>query len=248
MNPIKIIKKKISVSLRSLVASEVAKELGEFRQSIGQSLIPLSRDTRIMEQIRANWSTTAALETEMNAAQDYPDKTRLLEACLIASPQFDNGLFLEFGVWKGDSIRRIASFAKTNVFGFDSFEGLPEGWRPGYPAGAFALNALPEVPDNVELVKGWFNETLPRFLEDNRGPISFIHMDCDLYSSTKTVLNLCNERILSGTIVLFDELVNHPRWESGEYKALHEWSQQSERQYDYIGYCPTDEQVAIRVK
>jgi hypothetical protein len=248
VNPIKIIKNKVSAKLRSLVANEVAKELAIFRQSVGQSLLPLTRDTTIMEQIRANWATTLALATEMNAAQDYPDKTRLLEASLVASPQFKDGLFLEFGVWKGDSIRKIASFARTNVFGFDSFEGLPEGWRPGYPAGAFALNALPDVPENVELVKGWFNETLPRFLEANTGPISFIHMDCDLYSSTKTVLDLCNPRILSGTVILFDELVNHPRWESGEYKALHEWAQQTARQFDYIGYCPTDEQVAIKIK
>ena len=47
----------------------------------------------------------------------------------------------------------------------------------------------------MRLYKGWFEQTLPAFLEGQRGRaraelrIAFVHMDCDIYSSTKCVLD-----------------------------------------------------------
>jgi hypothetical protein len=49
----------------------------------------------------------------------------------------------EFGVWKGATINYIASKTPGPVHGFDSFEGLPEDWRPGFEAGAFKSQAPP---------------------------------------------------------------------------------------------------------
>lgn len=64
------------------------------------------------------------------------------------------GLFIECGVYAGESIRKIAAATPCTVYGFDSFEGLPERWdRPdmAFDKGTFSLNkALPEVPLNVE--------------------------------------------------------------------------------------------------
>ena len=60
--------------------------------------------------------------------------------------------------------------------------------------------SLPKVKENVELHKGWFNESLPPFLEQHPGPVAFIHVDCDLYSSTKTLLDLLAPRIRPGTV------------------------------------------------
>jgi len=72
------------------------------------------------------------------------------------------GMMLEFGVWKGTTITEIAkAHPDRQVFGFDSFEGLPETWTRSdgdFEAGRFNLNGqLPRVPSNVTLVKGWFN-------------------------------------------------------------------------------------------
>ena len=86
----------------------------------------------------------------------------------------------------------ISRFTNDKVYGFDSFEGLPEKWRDGYDKGALSTNGkLPIVNTNVELIKGWFNETLLPFIQKHNGKkVSFIHMDADIYSSTKYVLNI----------------------------------------------------------
>jgi hypothetical protein len=77
-----------------------------------------------------------------------------------------NTLWLEFGVASGDTINYISKFTNDKVYGFDSFEGLPEKWRDGFDKGAFNRNGhLPQVNSNVELIKGWFNETLLNFIQ-----------------------------------------------------------------------------------
>mgnify|MGYP000400761291 CR=1 FL=1 len=101
-----------------------------------------------------------------------------------------NTLWLEFGVASGNTINYISKFTNDKVYGFDSFEGLPEKWRDSFDKGAFNRNGdLPKVNSNVELIKGWFDETLPNFIKNHNKKVSFIHMDADLYSSTKCILN-----------------------------------------------------------
>jgi hypothetical protein len=100
-------------------------------------------------------------------------------------------LWLEFGVAYGNTVNYISKFTNDKVYGFDSFVGLPEKWRDGYEKGFFNLNGeLPEVNRNVELIKGWFNETLPQFIQTHNKKVSFIHIDADLYSSTKCIFDV----------------------------------------------------------
>lgn len=116
------------------------------------------------------------------------------------------GLNLEFGVFKGDSIRFLGGLSGQKVYGFDSFVGLPEDYVAGYSEGTFDQGGkIPEAPENVSFFKGWFEETLPTFLAENPGPAGFLHMDADLYSSTIYVLNQLKDRIQKGTIIVFDE-------------------------------------------
>ncbi|WP_157230980.1 class I SAM-dependent methyltransferase [Kiloniella laminariae] len=146
-----------------------------------------------------------------------------------------SGYSLEFGVYKAVTLNSLADANPAHKFwGFDSFQGLPEPWYRSYdktnvtPQKWFALEALPDTSGNVELVVGLFENSLPNWLAEHEGPVSFIHVDCDLYSSTKTILGLLNERILPGTIITFDELLDCPgigyeSWKEGEWKALLEW-------------------------
>jgi hypothetical protein len=113
------------------------------------------------------------------------------------------------------------------VFGFDSFLGLPEDWRPGCARGAFSLGgAAPLVSHNVRLVKGWFNETLAPFLAWRAvgGPaerrVALAHLDADLYSSTILVLRTLAPLVRPGTLLVFDELINYPGFEEHEWRAL----------------------------
>jgi Macrocin-O-methyltransferase (TylF) len=95
---------------------------------------------------------------------------------------------------------------------------------------------LPKVPANVTLVKGWFEDTLPKFLAKNPGPVAFLHVDCDLYSSTSCVFGFLSDRLVPGTVILFDELLGYPGWQQGEWKALREWMEKTGNEVEYLGY------------
>lgn len=116
-----------------------------------------------------------------------------------------DGYFLEFGVWKGQSINYFSKkLPGITFYGFDSFQGLKENWHgTAVRKGHFNLNnRLPKVNKNITLIKGWFNDTIPKFLVDNKKHISFVHIDCDTYESTRTILELLNNRITKNTINL----------------------------------------------
>jgi Macrocin-O-methyltransferase (TylF) len=161
----------------------------------------------------------------------------------------DLGLFLEFGVFSGTSINFIAkNRPQSTIYGFDSFKGLPETWRPGFPKGAFSLSNLPNVVENVELIHGWFDRTLPTFCEEHPDkPVAFLHVDCDLYSSTQTIFSLLKNRFIPGTIVVFDEYFNYPGWQLHESKAFGEFCDANLVQCQFIALVPHHQQVAIRV-
>lgn len=158
------------------------------------------------------------------------------------------GEILEFGVFKGNSIKYIADkFNDKTVYGFDSFEGLPEKWREGFEVGAFDLGGnLPLVPSNVKLIKGWFNDSIPYFLENNSMTrIGLLHIDCDLYSSTKIIFSGLKDKIGKGTIIIFDEYFNYEGWKHGEFKAFQEFVDENKVSYCYLAYNSKHEQVAV---
>jgi Macrocin-O-methyltransferase (TylF) len=158
------------------------------------------------------------------------------------------GLVCEFGVYRGTTINFLSSLTPKTVHGFDSFEGLPEYWRHRFEKGRFQVNRLPKVRSNVRLIKGWFNETLPRFLAENRGDAIFLHVDSDLYSSARTIFTLFRDRIKPGTVIVFDEYFNYPGWKDGEHKAFNEFLAETGLKYEWLVYCCYHEQVAVRIK
>ncbi|HYM73833.1 MAG TPA: TylF/MycF/NovP-related O-methyltransferase [Stellaceae bacterium] len=159
------------------------------------------------------------------------------------------GQYLECGVYNGGTIRHIARrLPGATIHGFDSFEGLPEPWA-GFTLGRRAFSVagrLPRVPRNVVLHKGWFRDTIPPWREGVAGPIAFLHIDCDLYSSTVDILSALGERLQPGTVIVFDEYFNYPGWERHEYKAWQEFTTARQIRYDYLGYAR--QQVAVRIR
>jgi len=154
----------------------------------------------------------------------------------------------EFGVFTGDSINRIARLLPdATVWGFDSFEGLPEDWRDRFPQGTYAVKKMSRMRRNVRLIKGFYDETLDPFLREHPGKARFLHIDCDLYSSTRTVLDAFAGRIQPGTVVVFDEYFNYPGWQEGEYRAFAEFVEKTGVGFEYLGYCRYGEQAAVRI-
>ncbi|MBQ3336344.1 MAG: class I SAM-dependent methyltransferase [Selenomonadaceae bacterium] len=185
----------------------------------------------------------------MSKVKSFGDKKSYLQYVLIHTESVSGGEYLEFGVYEGKTINIISSTVPDKiVYGFDSFEGLPEDWRTGFDKATFDRNGeMPQVNSNVRLIKGWFNETLPAFVKEHAEPCAFIHVDCDLYSSTKTIFDNLKDQIVSGTVIAFDEYFNYPGWQEGEYKAFMELVAEKGFEFEYI--ARTDlEQVAVKIK
>lgn len=158
------------------------------------------------------------------------------------------GTWMEFGVFEGATINRAADYRKDfcekdppPIYGFDTFQGLPEAWGTHMKQGDFSLGgSFPEVRDNVQLVQGLFSESLPPFLKQHYKThypqdITFLHIDCDLYRGAIDALMLLDQHIAPGCVLLFDDLVNYPDYRDHEIKALWEWLDSTGRKLEVIG-------------
>ncbi len=158
------------------------------------------------------------------------------------------GLVLEFGVRRGTSIRVLAEMAGQEVHGFDSFEGLPQGWQ-NEPAGVLTCGAaLPEVPGNVHLHAGWFEETLDPFLAAHPGPVRLVNVDSDIYASARFVLDRLRSRIGPGTVIVFDEFIGNRTWADDEFKAFAEFVADTGIAWRVLALAPFTKQVAVIVE
>jgi hypothetical protein len=139
-------------------------------------------------------------------------------------------LYLEFGVGGGRSMRWWSdnlSQPDAKLVGFDSFQGLPEDWSPWYPAGVFNVGAPPQIDDSrVSFQTGWFEETLPCFTVPDHDQL-ILNVDCDLYSSTATVLRWAEPYLRPGTLIYFDEFPDRDH----ERKAFNELCERSSFQF-----------------
>jgi hypothetical protein len=91
---------------------------------------------------------------------------------------------------------------------------------------------------------------LPPFVAAcDKKAVAFLHVDCDLYSATKTVLEQVAPLLVEGTVIVFDEYFNYPGWQHREFKGCAEFIASHDRLgYDYIGYIRNGGQVAVRLK
>ena len=89
---------------------------------------------------------------------------------------------------------------------------------------------------NVKLHAGWFDKSLPPFMAANEGPAAFLHIDCDLYSSTVTIFENFADRIVPGTVLVFDEYFNYPNWQAHEHKAFEEFKKKSGLTFKGVAY------------
>ncbi len=154
----------------------------------------------------------------------YADREAVWDQ-VLGDVRDDNSLtVLEFGVHRGESVRRLMAMLPrpgVRFHGFDSFVGLPEDWNE-VPAAHFSTDGQIPATDDSRVVfhKGWFNDTLPPFLETfdaGRGPV-FVHFDADVYGSTLFVLTQLWNRLGSYRFC-FDEFAGH------EARALYSFTQ-----------------------
>ena len=166
----------------------------------------------------------------------FRGKRETLHYCLTREPIDPTGLFVEFGVFRGVSTRMMArSHPDRRIFGFDSFEGFPEDGRHDWKQDFSTGGTLPEVPSNVTLIKGFFDATLPEFVAAHAGEhLALIHIDCDIYSSTKTVFDLCRPMIRPGCLIVFDELLHYGGFHLNEMLAFWEFLRATGLDFEWV--------------
>lgn len=156
------------------------------------------------------------------------------------------GDLVECGVWRGGSAFLMAEMLdrigdeRRRVWLCDSFEGLPPPEDVDGPAAAAYADdrdspryfdncraGLEEVGANartagvehrVELVPGWFEDTLYEARE-RIGPIALLRLDCDWHSSVTTCLEALYDHVSPGGIVIVDDYYT---WD-GCAVAVHEF-------------------------
>lgn len=205
----------------------------------------MRRSTRFAGDMVASREASSFVNEHLVSARAHPSRLETLKHAVSEAPE---GLFLEFGVASGKSLQVICELEPPGrVVGFDTFRGLPEDWRADFGQGKFAQESVPEI-DGAELKVGLFQETLEPFLSTTSESIAFLHLDADIYSSTKYVLDQCTSRLAPGAVLLFDEYFNYPGWEHHEHKAFHEWVDANSIEFEYFAYSFQGEQVAVRIK
>ena len=154
--------------------------------------------------------------------------------------------FYEFGVWNGISFKYLINTFKKG-FGFDTFCGLPEDWH-NEPSGTYSsFGSIPEIKGG-EFIVGKFEDTLPKFFSQKRPLASIINFDADLYSSTLCALNNAKEVIDKNSILIFDEFLINDHWEKDEYKALNDFCNNLNIEYDVVAISFYSKQVAVKLK
>ncbi|HBS48501.1 TPA: hypothetical protein DEO28_01205 [Candidatus Dependentiae bacterium] len=204
-------------------------------------------------------STVAYVKEKMQKSQVLESDAQNMEIAIAAALEKDkqindNGIFAEFGVGAGKSANFIAQRIGNKIlYGFDWYKGLPEDWRaPNFVKGTFAIKqdvSIPPFPleKNIELVIGRFKETLPIFATSKNAPFLFIHIDCDLYSSTKEIFDNIKNHVIPGTIIVFDEYFNYDGWQEHEFKAFQEFIKENGFTYEYLCYNKLHQQVTVKI-
>jgi len=178
--------------------------------------------------------------TEAAAASEFKRKFFWAAFKVLAFNGIE-GDYVEFGSHGGrtfrlafDQIRKRK--VRRHMWAFDSFQGLPDASsemdrHPNWKKGAMATDVasfhrichLHGIPgDAYTVVQGFYEETLAKMPNDAPPTnIALAFIDCDMYSSTKTVLEFLAPRLKHGMILAFDDYFCYSADQiSGERRAL----------------------------
>lgn len=166
--------------------------------------------------------------------------------CLTSRIMEIPGSIVECGTWRGGMIAGMADVlgADRRYLLFDSFQGLPPAreidgaaalaWQSNKTSPIYFNNCAASEEEvtsvmsmsaarNYQIIKGWFNETLPKvnLLE----PIALLRLDADWYESTKCILDNLASHVAPGGMVIVDD---YHTWEGctlaiNEFAVTRKW-------------------------
>lgn len=124
------------------------------------------------------------------------------------------GDMAEVGVFRGNSAAVLAHYARLSgrtVYLFDTFEGFDSRDLKGIDKQRgedFSATSLPEVEklvgqNNVEIIKGYFPQSIPPALNDKN--FAVVHLDCDLYEPMRNGVEFFYPRLSPGGLMLLHD-------------------------------------------
>jgi O-methyltransferase len=165
-------------------------------------------------------------------------------------------LYLEFGVFEGESILYFSKINKNSnsiFYGFDCFEGLPEDWNLTgggvIKKGTFDVGGAMPITDDqrVHFIKGYFQNTLIGFLEEKNDLLKsmkkVIHFDADLYSSELFCLTQLFKYLNDGDVLFFDDffVIEH------DFRAFLDFSRSHLIQFEMVAHTKYFGKAAFKV-
>lgn len=132
------------------------------------------------------------------------------------------GDLIEAGIWRGGAIIFMRALLKAHgicdrqVIAADSFAGIPQSekfkhdevnkwtdrWEAGLPEVRAAIARFGLLDDRVELLEGYFADTLPSLAARE---LAMIRLDSDSFDSTETSLEYLYPLLNRGGVVIVDD-------------------------------------------
>lgn len=185
-----------------------------------------------------------------NNGKDCRDRTWLYQSVIEQEGLSQHPInYLEFGVYRGDSLRRWLdgiSNPDSKFVGFDTFTGLPERWRPTEPEGHFnAHGVIPDIKDpRCSFKVGLFQDTLPGFVTTaDLSDRLVINLDADMFTSTLFVLTTLAPYLKPGALIFFDEF----SCPLDEFRAFEEFVRSFRVKYEVVAAVYGYTRVCIKI-
>ena len=146
---------------------------------------------------------------------------------ILTQIQKVKGDIIEFGVWNGNNLitlKKLMDYLKIKkkLIGYDNFQGMPIADNKNYFKGDKNL---------ILYIKKFFNLKNITLIEDDImnlhnhekkiSKLSLIYIDCDIYITTKKILETLKNKISKNGLIVFDE--GNINIKKGEGKAALEF-------------------------
>ena len=194
-------------------------------------------DDKISEKLKTQEGKDIYWQSLLQESKTYDSIDLLLDSIFL------QGDVIEFGVWRGHMIKRMAATIKNagvekRLFACDSFEGFGDDVITTNDTSLFRsvsklekkFTAASDVPEKLNeffkcfdldgvCIKGFFSQSLNTI--GNDAQYCFAHIDCDAYTSHLDCLNYVYQRMEKGGCIVFDDY-NTKQW-PGATKAVDEF-------------------------
>ncbi len=236
----------IPQAFRPTVTSIFSKTVGRLNlEALAVGLTVVAYWARFSRWCRTH-PTPGAVNGKNGKGRDWLYKSVIDQESLNRGPMH----YLEFGVYRGDSLRLwLAGITDpdSRFVGFDTFTGLPERWRPTELAGHFnADGAIPDIKDSrCSFEVGLFQDTLPAFvIHTDLSSRLVVNLDADMYTSTLFVLTTLAPYLKSGDLIFFDEF----SCPLDEFRAFEEFVRSFRVKYEVLAAVYGYTRVCIKIQ